>query len=94
MTDDRKALLVRITGRVQGVGFRFWTRGQAERLSLSGWVRNEDDGSVKALIAGPDRAVSAMLQLLRNGPPGALVSSVETASTSLGEVSPGFRITK
>lgn len=94
VTDDRKALLVRITGRVQGVGFRFWTRVQAQRLGLSGWVRNQDDGSVKALITGPDPAISAMLKLLRNGPPGALVSGIETAPTSPREVSRGVRITK
>jgi len=47
VTDDRKAVLVRITGRVQGVGFRVWTRQQAQRLGLTGWVCNEDDGSVR-----------------------------------------------
>jgi acylphosphatase len=52
--NERKAVLVWVRGRVQGVSFRVWTREEAERLSLSGWVRNEPDGSVKALIAGPE----------------------------------------
>ena len=47
------AVRVRITGRVQGVYFRGWTRDEAARLGLDGWVRNEADGSVTALIAGP-----------------------------------------
>jgi acylphosphatase len=47
-----RAALVRISGRVQGVSFRFWTRQEAERLNLNGWVRNEPDGSVQALVAG------------------------------------------
>ena len=43
-----RAVLVRITGRVQGVSFRVWTRIEAERLGLHGWVRNEADGSVSS----------------------------------------------
>ncbi len=94
MTNDPKATLVRIAGRVQGVSFRVWTRGQAQRLGLTGWVRNEADGSVTALIAGPDSAVTAMLKQFWLGPPGASVSSVETESASSREVPSGFRITK
>ena len=93
MTDDRKAALVRISGRVQGVSFRMWTRAQAQRLNLTGWVRNEDDGSVTALIAGPDAAISTMLKQFWNGPIGASVSSVVTEPASLGEVPSDFRIT-
>ncbi|NRB17607.1 MAG: acylphosphatase [Rhodobacteraceae bacterium] len=47
------ALRARITGRVQGVTFRAWTRSEAEQRGLSGWVRNEPDGSVRALLIGP-----------------------------------------
>ncbi|MBP1860114.1 acylphosphatase [Rhizobium herbae] len=94
MMDDHKAVLVRITGRVQGVGFRVWTRQQAQRLGLTGWVRNEDDGSVRALIAGPDSAVSSMLKQFGNGPPGASVSSVDMETASPDLVPSGFRITK
>lgn len=67
---------VRITGRVQHVAFRAWTRDQAQRLGLKGWVRNEHDGSVAALIAGPEQAVARMLELLEKGPPAARVASV------------------
>jgi acylphosphatase len=94
MTEEAKTALVRITGRVQGVGFRFWTRGQAQRLGLTGWVRNEADGSVTALICGPNVAVSTMLERCRSGPPGASVANIETESALLDEVPSEFRITK
>lgn len=94
MTDDAKAVLVRITGRVQGVGFRFWMRGQAQRLGLSGWVRNEADGTVAALICGPATAVTAMLERCWTGPPGASVADVWSEMTSLDDRPAGFRIMK
>jgi acylphosphatase len=93
MADDRKATLVHISGRVQGVSFRLWTKTQAQRFGLTGWVRNEDDGSVTALIAGQDVAVSAMLKQFWNGPVGASVSSVVTEQASLDEAPSDFRIT-
>jgi acylphosphatase len=88
-----KALLVSISGRVQGVSFRFWTQGEAEKLGLSGWVRNEPDGSVKALIAGPDEAVATMLERFWQGPRGAVVSDVVAETADAGERPAGFRIT-
>ncbi len=87
------AVSARITGRVQGVAFRAWTRGEAERLGLSGWVRNEPDGSVRALIMGPAGAVDAMLDALKQGPPAARVSGVETETVEPGPDMAGFRIT-
>jgi acylphosphatase len=92
MTDDRKATRVHISGRVQGVSFRIWTRTQARRLGLTGWVRNEADGSVTALIAGPDGAIATMLKQFWNGPVGATVSSVETESVAPGEIPSEFVI--
>lgn len=93
MTDDRRAALVRISGRVQGVSFRVWTRGQAQRLGLTGWVRNEDDGSVRALICGPNSAISTMLKQFWLGPPGASVSNVEIEPASSADAPSVFRIT-
>lgn len=94
MAEDRKAALVRITGRVQGVCFRVWTRDEAKRLGLSGWVRNERDGSVTALIAGPETALDTMLQRFWEGPPGASVSAVASEDASSLEAPTGFRITR
>ena len=65
-----------ITGRVQGVGYRDWTRREAVRLGLSGWVRNRPEGSVQALIHGDDSAVGQMLDACRRGPPAARVQAV------------------
>lgn len=93
MEDEQKAMLVRIHGRVQGVSFRVWTRMQAERLGLTGWVRNEDDGTVTALVAGPAAAVSAMLKQFWQGPPGASVSRVSSEHVDVGEAPDSFRIT-
>jgi acylphosphatase len=93
MTEERKAVLVRITGRVQGVCFRVWTRDEAERLGLTGWVRNESDGSVTALIAGPDAAIDTMLGRFWKGPPGASVASVASEDASSVRPPVGFQIT-
>ncbi|APO78116.1 acylphosphatase (plasmid) [Rhizobium etli 8C-3] len=94
MTDDPKVRLVHISGKVQGVSFRIWTKTQAQRLGLTGWVRNEDDGSVTALIAGQDAAVSRMLKQFWNGPVGASVSRVVSEQASLDEAPTDFRITR
>jgi acylphosphatase len=72
---------VRIFGRVQGVGFRWWTKDKADELGLRGWVRNRRDGSVEALLDGPAEALERMLEALRQGPPGARVERLETAES-------------
>ena len=78
----RTAIRVRISGRVQGVWFRAWTRNQAVNLELDGWVRNRSDGTVEALFAGPQRAVERMVAACREGPPAASVVEVITGPTS------------
>jgi len=65
-----------IEGRVQGVWFRGWTAQQADRLGLTGWVRNLRDGRVEAVFAGPPEGVETMLALCRSGPPLARVDNV------------------
>jgi acylphosphatase len=94
MPNDYQAVRVRITGRVQGVYFRVWTRDEASRLGLTGWVRNDADGAVSALIAGPESAVAAMLERFWQGPAGAAVSGVETEPAAQTERPAGFRITR
>ena len=66
-----------VHGLVQGVGFRWSCLRQAERLGVTGWVRNASDGSVELSVHGDDAATSAMLDWLRAGPPGANVESIE-----------------
>ena len=75
----------RITGRVQGVGFRFFARTAARRLGVQGWVRNCADGSVEALAVGSQDQLQAFEEALRRGPAAGHVSAVE-ASAGTGEV--------
>ena len=87
------AIGARITGRVQGVWFRGWLGGEARRLALTGWVRNEPDGSVAALFIGRSEAVAAILVRCREGPPLARVDNVETTPvTPVPVVLPEFRV--
>ena len=72
-----KSVRVRVFGRVQGVWYRAWTRGEAVRRGLSGWVRNRADGSVEALFAGPAAVVDEMVEACRSGPPAARVDRLE-----------------
>lgn len=93
MGEGEIAITARVRGRVQGVGFRWWTRDEAERLGLRGWVRNEADGSVSAAFRGPAPAVEAMRDALARGPRGAAVTGVEVMPATLAEVTDeGFRI--
>jgi len=69
---------VTVTGRVQGVFFRAWTKEQAEALGVSGWVRNTPDGNVEAHLEGDPAAVEQLLEKLRHGPPAAKVEDVRT----------------
>jgi acylphosphatase len=68
---------VRVTGRVQGVGFRWGLEQRARSLGLAGWVRNEPDGSVVALLEGPRERVESLVDWCRRGPVGADVSEVD-----------------
>ena len=84
---------IRVTGRVQGVAYRAWAQAEAERLGLRGWVRNRGDGSVEALVAGPEPAVEAMVLAMRDGPGAARVTDVWTDPADPDTVEAGFRIT-
>ncbi len=66
-----------ISGRVQGVGFRYFTRLNANRLGLNGWVRNLENGNVEVLLQGPEGSVNEMLERLGQGPGSARVDQIE-----------------
>ncbi|GAT73050.1 acylphosphatase [Microbacterium hydrocarbonoxydans] len=84
---------VRITGVVQGVGFRWFTRAHAEARGVSGWVRNRRDGSVEAELHGAAEDVEAVLRLLRTGPPNAAVSRIDSEDLPPSDSPPtGFEI--
>ncbi len=67
-----------VSGRVQGVFFRANTATEAQRLDLSGWARNLPDGRVEVLVRGPEPAVQAIGNWLRQGEPPARVDDLET----------------
>jgi acylphosphatase len=71
-----------IRGVVQGVGFRYALRREAQRLALSGWVRNRADGSVEAVACGDAPALDALQRWAQRGPPAARVDAVEPSSLS------------
>lgn len=80
-----------ISGRVQGIGYRFATCQIASLLELAGWVRNLGDGRVEAVFEGPAAEVAKAVAWCRSGPAGARVSDVQTAAEApLGEQ--GFRV--
>jgi acylphosphatase len=80
---------LRITGRVQGVGYRLWMTRTAASLGLCGWVRNRSDGSVEALMTGAPEAVATMIEAARKGPIGAQVTNV-TVTPDMDDGSVGF----
>ena len=75
-----------ISGRVQGVGFRFYMERKAREFGVAGWVRNCRDGSVEAMVQGSAGAVEAMIAWARRGPPSAVVAEVRIEDGS-GEYS-------
>jgi acylphosphatase len=76
-----------VTGRVQGVGFRYSVAERARMLGVRGWVRNLPSGQVEAAFEGEPDAVEAMVAFCRRGPPGASVRDLRSVSEPpLGEV--------
>jgi acylphosphatase len=84
-----RSVHLRITGRVQGVGYRAWAIETARRLGLRGWVRNRADGTVEALVIGAEDPVSTMIEVCREGPFAARVAEVAVSAT-IDDGSDGF----
>jgi len=73
---------LRISGRVQGVGYREALRSEARGRGVSGWVRNRRDGTVEAVVQGSAEAVESLIVWARRGPPAARVQEVEVAEAA------------
>jgi acylphosphatase len=91
-TGARRRVRVVVSGRVQGVGFRYSTVYEARLLSLSGWVRNRYDGTVEILAEGRVEDVEALLSWCRNSPPGSRVTSVQHGEEPIDPPLTGFEI--
>lgn len=81
-----------VSGRVQGVGFRYFAERAARKAGVAGWVRNLPDGRVETVVEGSDAAVDAYLAEIRKGPFGSRVSDV-TVEDAPPENFPSFEIT-
>jgi acylphosphatase len=88
---NHKSIRVAIEGRVQGVGFRYWTQLTAQGLALDGWVRNRRDASVEAVFQGDAALVDWMVAACRSGPSGARVDRIVTSEWN-EHVADGFEI--
>jgi acylphosphatase len=82
-----------VTGRVQGVGYRFFAERAARELGVRGWVRNLPDGSVEAVAEGEDEAIARFLERLRRGPLGSRVEALAEEDRALTGFS-SFEITR
>ncbi len=81
-----------VRGRVQGVGFRFFVEREAHTLGISGWVRNNFDGSVEVLATGTEEQLSALRSKLQKGPRAARVDQLDEADAKPGANLNTFRI--
>ena len=81
---ERVARRAVVSGRVQGVGFRFFAERAARASGISGWVRNRPDGTVETVAEGDRDAVARYLEMLRAGPPGSRVTSLVDEETQAG----------
>jgi acylphosphatase len=88
---ERRSVRVRLEGRVQGVGFRYWTERVATDLGLDGWVRNRRDGGVEAVFSGDPDSVAEMLERCEQGPSSARVDFVKVLDEPTPP-SPGFEV--
>ena len=77
LNDTHITMRLKITGRVQGVGFRYEMSDVAHELGVTGWVRNRRDGSVEAMVSGAPDAVEKIIEWARRGPRSARVTGVE-----------------
>ena len=75
----RRRVLARISGRVQGVGFRFFARETANEFGITGYVRNLPDGSLEVVAEGEEDVLKEFLEMLRDGPRSARITDIQVS---------------
>ncbi|HET9231656.1 MAG TPA: acylphosphatase [Vitreimonas sp.] len=76
-----RTIRLRVAGRVQGVGYRDFLRGEAESRGLVGWVRNRRDGTVEAIICGAAEGVDELIAACWRGPPASRVADIQVEAS-------------
>lgn len=89
-----KTLHCVVSGLVQGVYFRAWTRSRARELGLAGWVRNLPGGQVEVMAQGDEEALAGLLESLHHGPPFARVARVDSRLVDGREPMAEFTVTR
>lgn len=89
---QERSVQLLISGRVQGVGFRYYTLAAARRLGLVGWVKNLPGGEVEVRVTGPGSTLEALRRELRQGPPGSRVDALEETALESPSAWTEFRI--
>ncbi|OEU74273.1 MAG: acylphosphatase [Desulfuromonadales bacterium C00003107] len=89
---NRIRVKLAVRGQVQGVGFRYFTLRTAQELQLTGWVRNCEDGSVEAVLEGPEEFVSDALVDLRQGPESGHVEALHSENQPYRGEFNGFEV--
>ncbi|MDJ0953902.1 MAG: acylphosphatase [Acidimicrobiia bacterium] len=87
-----RAIVAVVSGRVQGVGFRYSTHRVGTALGLEGWVMNQPDGTVRTWAQGADEAVARFVAYLEAGPPSAHVADLTITETVPDPRLAGFRV--
>jgi len=88
--EKKKCVHLIIQGRVQGVGYRAFTKGQAKKLNVDGWVRNLTNGNVEAVISGTEENIAEIMVALYRGPLAAKVSDIRISQCD-EEIQQGFK---
>ena len=81
-----------ITGKVQGVGFRYWLYKEAIQRNIDGWVRNKISGEVEALLIGNDVQVNSIIKLCKKGPPSSKVTKISVQNYQEEYLNKSFEI--
>ncbi|MCH8276335.1 MAG: acylphosphatase [Bacteroidetes bacterium] len=89
---ERARLTVRVSGTVQGVGFRYFVRRVVSRLSVTGWVRNDADGTVALVAEGSVEELNELLEAVSQGPSAGEVEDVEVTWSSTFGTFEGFKV--